>query len=69
MAEHYTRSTTGLMSWCNRCRRDTWHKVSYGHKGECTSCAAKRDVEIARRKIADAKKPVQGQIDWLPPAA
>lgn len=36
MAEHYTRNTTGVGRFCNRCGRMTMHKVSGKRIGLCT---------------------------------
>lgn len=36
MAEHYTRNTTGVFRFCNRCGRLTMHKVSNRRIGLCT---------------------------------
>ncbi|MFZ4856158.1 MAG: hypothetical protein ACOYL3_07150 [Desulfuromonadaceae bacterium] len=36
MAEHYTRNTTGVLKFCNRCNRMTMHKVSGKKLGLCT---------------------------------
>lgn len=67
MAEHYTRSTTGVSAYCKRCRKDTWHRVDQGRLSSCQACVTKLDAEIAARRNAP-KKPVQGDF-WFPPAA
>jgi hypothetical protein len=36
MAEHYTRNTTGVLKFCNRCGKMTLHKVSGKKIGLCT---------------------------------
>lgn len=69
MAEHYPRNTVSVSAWCSKCCRATPHKVSFGRKAHCLRCTEKQEATIAARKAEDAKKPVQRQIDWLPPAA
>jgi hypothetical protein len=41
MAEHYNRNTTGVMKWCNRCGKNTMHKVSGKKIGLCENSHAK----------------------------
>jgi hypothetical protein len=36
MSEHYTRNTTGVLRFCNRCGKLTMHKVSGKKVGLCT---------------------------------
>lgn len=36
MSEHYTRNTTGVLKFCNRCGKMTMHKVTNKRIGLCT---------------------------------
>lgn len=35
MSEHFTRNTTAIMKYCNRCGKNTMHKVSGKKLGLC----------------------------------
>lgn len=35
MSEHYTRNTSGVLKFCNRCNKMTLHKVSNKRIGLC----------------------------------
>lgn len=35
MSEHFSRNTSGVMKWCNTCKRTTLHIVSGKKVGAC----------------------------------
>lgn len=35
MSQHYTRNTSGVLKYCNRCGKNTMHKVSGKRIGLC----------------------------------
>jgi ribosomal protein L44E len=49
MAEHYTKNTVQVQAYCNKCRRQTSHRVNGGRKGSCLECVAKLEKEHAAR--------------------
>ncbi len=49
MSEHYTRNTVSVAAWCNKCKKQTQHRVDDRRKGPCLDCIARLDRE------ADAK--------------
>jgi hypothetical protein len=55
MGEHYTRNAFECTAWCNRCRRDTQHRVDGGRRGPCLECIKKRELENEVNRI---KRPV-----------
>jgi hypothetical protein len=55
MAEHYTENTVEVQAYCNKCRRQTSHRVNGGRKGSCLECVAKLEKDhAARAKVAPA---------------
>ena len=54
MAEHYSRSTTGVLKFCNRCNKMTMHKVSGKRVGLCT--------EIHKTAAKPVSKPVEPEL-------
>lgn len=36
MSEHHSKSTTGVLKFCNTCNRKTMHSVSGKREGHCT---------------------------------
>jgi len=45
MSEHYTNNTTGVMKYCNRCGKQTMHKVSGKRIGLCENSHEKTKVQ------------------------
>lgn len=35
MPEHFTRNTTEALIWCNKCQRNTVHRIDDGRRGPC----------------------------------
>lgn len=35
MPEHYTRNTLTATCWCNKCGRNTEHRIDDGRRGPC----------------------------------
>ena len=35
MSEHYTKKTTEVPAWCNKCNRNTQHRVAGGRLLHC----------------------------------
>lgn len=38
MPEHYPKSTVSAVVWCNRCMRETEHRIDRGRRGPCLVC-------------------------------
>jgi hypothetical protein len=51
MGGHYTRNAFECTAWCNRCRRDTQHRVDGGRRGPCLECIKKRELENEVNRI------------------
>jgi ribosomal protein L44E len=51
MPEHYTRNTLEATCWCNKCGKDTQHRVDDGRRGPCLDCIKRREVEIEFERI------------------
>lgn len=45
MSEHYTRNTISADAWCNRCQKETAHRIDGGRKGPCLACLARLATE------------------------
>jgi hypothetical protein len=43
MAYHFTKSTIEASFWCNKCGRETMHRVDSGRRGPCLVCLAHPD--------------------------
>lgn len=41
MSEHYQRNTVEVSAWCNRCGKDTPHRVDAPKLGPCLVCLAR----------------------------
>ena len=61
MTEHYTRNTFEVSVWCNKCRKDTPHRVLGGKLAYCIPCFKKSEEVSAAEKNAPAK-PTQGSL-------
>ncbi len=51
MPEHYTRNTIEATVWCNRCNRDTQHRVDGGRRGPCLECLKKLEIENEAERL------------------
>ena len=38
MPHHYTKATVAASSWCNRCNKQTMHRIDAGRLGPCKDC-------------------------------
>jgi len=38
MKEHFTKRTIEAQCWCNKCFRNTMHRIDNGRKGPCLTC-------------------------------
>jgi hypothetical protein len=38
MKEFFTKSTVEAQCWCNRCGKQTIHRIDNGRKGACLTC-------------------------------
>jgi len=45
MAKHHTRRTISAAAWCNKCRRQTQHRVDDRRIGPCMECGKERPAE------------------------
>jgi hypothetical protein len=45
MPHHFTKTTVSATFWCNKCGKDTHHRVDYGRRGPCMACMAKLEVK------------------------
>lgn len=60
MAKHYTRNTISAAAWCNKCQRETQHKVSDRRMQHCLECEARNE---AKRAATPAPAPAIDQMD------
>jgi hypothetical protein len=58
MSQHYTRSTTEAVTWCNHCRRFTAHAVSDGQLAHCLEHEVQRltKAQQHRQELAERAK-------------
>jgi hypothetical protein len=56
MGEHFTRNTVSVAAWCNKCRRQTLHRVYDRRKGPCLDCIARLEATHAAAKPAAEKQ-------------
>jgi hypothetical protein len=47
MPEHYTRNTTSVWLWCDKCRRLTEHRVDDGRRGPCLEHSVQVKEKVA----------------------
>lgn len=60
MTEHYTRNTLEVTAWCNRCARQTQHRVDAGRQGPCLEhTAPELTQEQKRRRDREARARLQ----------
>jgi hypothetical protein len=38
MPEHYTKNTVSASFWCNKCGKETSHRVDGNRRGPCIPC-------------------------------
>lgn len=66
MGEHYTRNTENVTAWCNKCGRQTQHRVDAGRKGPCLDCIEqaekKRHETPVREKKSKPPAPQSGDL-------
>jgi ribosomal protein L44E len=64
MPQHYTRATTEVSVYCNRCRKETMHRVDDRKRGPCLECLARLESlsEARKQKPAAEAKPKQGGL-------
>jgi len=55
MAEHYTRNTETATAWCQKCGRNTEHRVDGGRRGPCID--PKHPAPISRAVIPPLNLP------------
>lgn len=58
MGQHYTASTVAVSAWCNRCNKNTPHRVADKRLQYCIPC-------FDRRPISTAPKPAQSAVEQL----
>jgi hypothetical protein len=51
MPEHYTKNTLEATVWCNRCGKDTQHRIDGGRRGPCLECMRKRELQNEYERI------------------
>jgi hypothetical protein len=61
MKHHETKNTTGILLWCNICRKQTVHAVSGKRRGACTehenSGMSKKQEAAAKKREAELLNP------------
>ena len=60
--EHYTRNTVSVSAYCSKCAKNTQHRVDGVRKGPCLECIARRDAEVAERRIERAEYARQKEL-------
>jgi len=60
MTQHYTRNTISAAAWCNRCEKQTQHRIDDRRVGPCLDCIAK--LEAAAEKPKPRTEPTQGSL-------
>lgn len=50
MAEHYTKTTTEAVTWCEKCFRDTRHAVSGGRLAHCLEHEAQAETKAQQKR-------------------
>jgi ribosomal protein L44E len=61
--EHYTKNTVEVQAYCNKCRRQTSHRVNGGRKGSCLECVAKLEKDhAARANVGAAGRAVEAVL-------
>ena len=53
MAEHYTRNTVSVSSWCPKCAKQTQHRIDDRRKGPCLECIARLERERQSKPPAE----------------
>lgn len=61
MAQHFSRSTVSVSSWCARCNRNTQHRVDDRRIGPCLDCIDRLEAQHAA-KPATTPDPKQGLL-------
>jgi hypothetical protein len=51
MSEHYPKNTISAAVWCNKCGKETEHRIDDGRRGPCLVCMAK-PVEARKPQAA-----------------
>jgi hypothetical protein len=64
MPQHYTRATTEVSVYCNRCRKETMHRVDDRKRGPCLECLARLEnlADERKRKPDPKPQPKQGGL-------
>jgi ribosomal protein L44E len=62
MSQHYTLATVEVSAWCNRCRKNTPHRVAERRLQYCIPCWEHGDADSKAAK-SEAKSPVVEQSD------
>lgn len=61
MPEHFTKSTVEAKFWCNKCARETIHRVHDGRRGACLVC-----LELLEKQMmlpgTEVQEPVQEEM-------
>jgi len=57
MPEHYTKNTEECTAWCNKCHRNTQHRVDGGRRVPCLEHEAPELslAQIRRQKAAEKR--------------
>jgi hypothetical protein len=54
MSQHFTRSTVSAAFYCNKCARETQHRIDDRRRGPCLECIARNDklCRDARKELS-----------------
>ena len=52
MPEHYTRNTVAASFWCNKCGKETMHRIDGTRRGPCLDCMKKLEEAPKREPPA-----------------
>ena len=61
MTQHFTRTTVSVAFYCNKCGKQTQHRIDDCRKGPCLECIKRLDANVEKRKN-EAPKPTQGGL-------
>jgi hypothetical protein len=60
VSEHFTRNTISAVFWCNKCEKQTQHRIDDRRKGPCLECVAR--LERGHDETAKPEVERQGEL-------
>jgi hypothetical protein len=56
MSQHFTRRTVSAAAYCNKCGKQTQHRIDDRRLGPCLECIARNDALVTKPKKTAAQQ-------------